>query len=188
MRTKRFVAGFYEGILEAKRRFPDTQLHILYAGTGPFGTLMLPMTTLFSPHEIKFTLLEINRHSIECLKNTISSFEAWEYIEEIVETDASQYEAREDQAFHMLITETMQRALKKEPHVSITLNLIDQIEENGVLIPENVIVDAVLFDSRRNMDRMFGDIDAKKDYYKLLGRVLEFDKSTAIKEADAFRA
>ena len=187
MRTKKFIAGIYSAILDAQERFPNQRIHIMYAGTGPFGTLMLPMTGLFTSSQIKFTLLEINKNSIDCLKRVITKFDVWDYVEDIIETDASTYRKTKEEPIHMLITETMQKALRKEPHVSITLNLVDQIHENGILIPQNISIDAVLFDQSRNMQRMFGENEAAYDYYKSIGRVIEFNMSLAKKHTRAFQ-
>ncbi|WP_430885037.1 phytanoyl-CoA dioxygenase [Fusibacter sp. JL216-2] len=187
MRTKKFVAGLYEAILEAQNRFPNRKIHILYAGTGPFATLMLPMTSIFSPDQIKFTLLEINKHSINCLKKLITEFDVWDYVQDIVETDASMYSPDKSESIHIFLTETMQRALNKEPQVSITLNLIDQIEENAIMIPQNIRIDAVLFDHKRNKQRMFGVEGAKDDYYEVLGRVIDFDRGMAKMHGASYR-
>lgn len=89
MRTKRFLSGIFKAVKEAQKRFPGTQLHILYAGTGPFATLILPLTTAFSSREICFTLLEINPHSIECLRRTLKAFEIEDYVNDIVCCDAA---------------------------------------------------------------------------------------------------
>ncbi len=187
MRTKKFIAGIYNAILDAQERFPNQRIHIMYAGTGPFGTLMLPMTGLFLSSQIKFTLLEINKNSIDCLKRVITKFDVWDYVEDIIETDASTYRKTKEDPVHMLITETMQKALRKEPHVSITLNLINQIHENAILIPQNISIDAVMFDQRRNMQRMFGEKEAAYDYYESIGKVIDFNMPLAKEHARNFQ-
>lgn len=179
MRTKCFVLGIYEGILEAKKRFPNQTINILYSGTGPFAALILPLTTVFGPEEIQVTMLEINENTLALLKNTLTAFDVWEYVDDIILTDAVKYSTNKKKPIHMLITETMQRAFVKEPHVSIVLNLIDQVEENGILIPESVVVDAVLFDDHRNQERMLGVEGAEKDYFLMLGRVMDLNFNTA---------
>lgn len=187
MRTKCFVSGIYEGILEAKRRFPNETINILYSGTGPFAALILPLTTIFGPDEIKVTMLEINKNTIKLLKNTITTFDVWDYVDDIILADAVKYKVDDSKTIHMLVTETMQRAFVKEPHVSIVLNLIDQIEENGILIPESVGIDAVLFDDRRNQERILGVEGADKDYFLMLGRVFDLNFDTARKYSIPFK-
>ena len=189
LRTKKFIRGTFQGIKRAQEIFDDRPIHIVYAGTGPFGTLLIPLTTVFSSQEVKFTLLEINLHSIENLKNVIKAFEVEDYVEEIVQCDAVEYKAHKTKPIHMVVTETMQRALKKEPQVAITLNLVSQMETGGVLIPEKVTVEAGLLDPKRDMERMMGVEGADKDYYYPLNKIFELNKdvwSTENKEVNSF--
>ena len=182
MRTKKFVRGVFLGIKRAKEKFPNRKIHILYAGTGPFATLMLPLTTIFSSSEVGFTLLEINSHSIENLRKVIKAFNAQEYVEDIVQCDATEYKADKDKPIHMIVTETMQRALKKEPQVAITLNLVPQMESDGILIPQNITVEAGLLDYKRDMERMMGVEGADKDYCYHLKKIFELNKDMAAVE------
>jgi predicted RNA methylase len=185
MRTRQFIKGFELAIKAAKSKFKGETIKILYAGTGPFATLMLPMTTIFSSEEIQFTLIEINEVSIQHLEQVIDQFQVRPYVLDIIQADAATYELTNKGEHHMLITETMQRALKKEPQVGITLNLLPQIHKDGYLVPESINVNLALVDSKRDMARMAGDEDAEKDYYLKLGNIIEFDKCRALEIANA---
>lgn len=182
LRTKKFIRGTFLGIKRAKEKFKDRPIHIVYAGTGPFGALLMPLTTVFSSEELRFTLLEINPYTIENLKNVIKAFEVEKYVEEIVQCDAAEYRADKTKPIHMVVTETMQNGLKKEPQVAITLNLATQMERDGILIPEKVVVEASLLDPKRVNDRMMGVEGADKDYYYPLSRIFELNKETSAME------
>lgn len=187
LRTKKFIRGTFQGIKRAQEIFDDRPIHIVYAGTGPFGTLIIPLTTVFSSEEVKFTLLEINPHSIENLKNVIKAFEVEEYIEEIVQCDAVEYKADKTKPIHMVVTETMQRALKKEPQVAITLNLVPQMEDGGILIPQNITVEAGLLDPKRDIEKMMGVEGADRDYYYQLNKIFELNKNmVAVEKKEAY--
>lgn len=177
LRTKRFIRGVFLGIKHAQEKFTDRSIHIVYAGTGPFATLLMPLTTVFTSKEIKFTLLEINPNSIENLRKVIKVFEVEEYIQKIVQCDATEYKADKDKPIHMIVTETMQNALKKEPQVAITLNLVPQMEVGGILIPENISIEAALIDPKRNMDRMMGVEGAEKDFCYKLKKIFDLNKN-----------
>lgn len=140
MRTKRFVQGLHQAVVDAKVRFPGQRIRILYAGTGPFATLLLPLTTVFSSEEIACTLLEINPGSIAALHQVIARLELQDYVVQIVQCDATAYQP--PNAPHIVVTEVMQNALKKEPQVAVTLNLVPQLLPGGILIPQQVRVDA----------------------------------------------
>ena len=137
MRTKCFLRGLYAGIKAAQKRFPNTCIHVLYAGTGPFATLAMPMTTVFTSDEITFTFLEINPISIQHLKRNINAFDALDYINDIIQCDATTYQANNIMPIHIVLTETMQNALQKEPQVSIAMNLVPQMVAGGFLINES---------------------------------------------------
>lgn len=180
MRTQQFLRGIRDAIIEAKRQFPNEVIRVFYAGTGPFATLMLPMTTLFSPSEVQFTLLEINRETILHLKQVIAHFDVSAYIDQIIEADASTFELQEKGKHHILLTETMQHALIKEPQVAITLNLLPQMHEHCILVPENIVIDLAVIDTKRDVERLMGDPLAAQDYCLKLGNVINFNKKTAM--------
>jgi len=182
LRTKRFVAGIFKAIKRAQEKFADTPIHILYAGTGPFGTLLIPLTSVFTSKEVKFTLLEINSDSIENLKRVIQALEVDEYVEEIIQCDATEYRADKSKPIHMIVTETMQNALKKEPQVAITQNLVPQMVEGGILIPQNIAIEAVLLDCKRDMDRMMGVVGADQDFCYPLKQIFEWNKDSSNRE------
>lgn len=177
-RTRKFLIGIQRCILEAQKKFRGETIRIFYAGTGPFATLMLPMTTLFSPEEVQFTLLEINEQTLACLETVIELFAAKPYVEEIIHADACTYQLKEKGKHHILITETMQQALKNEPQVSITLNLLPQMKLDSYLIPERIVVNLGVIDLRRDLERMQGNLEAVSDYYLEIGNVLDFNKKT----------
>ncbi|MCX8131146.1 MAG: phytanoyl-CoA dioxygenase [Clostridia bacterium] len=184
VRTKRYLRGVYKGIKQAQTQFPGRQIHILYAGTGPFAALAVPLTTVFASSEIKFTLLEINTESIRCLKRVIKSLQLEDYIYEIVQCDAAEYRVNRDRPVHMIITETMQNALKKEPQVAITMNLAPQMEEGGILVPECVFVSAALLDLKMDMDRIVGMTGDEEQYFHSLGEIFQLDKDIATRCTD----
>lgn len=178
IRTKRFIRGFYLGIKNALERFPNRPIHILYAGTGPFATLAMPLTTIFTSEEINFTLLEINPRSILSVEKVVSAFGAEKYINEIVKCDACEYKAEQKKPIHMIITETMLNALQEEPQVGITLNLVPQMVEGGILVPQNIIIEAVLLHPKKNMERITSLTGLEQDCYRVLGKIFELNKHT----------
>lgn len=184
LRTKKFIRGVFLGIKHAQEKFLDRPINIVYAGTGPFATLLMPLITVFSSEEVKFTFLEINPESIQNLKKIINAFGASEYVEKIVQCDAAEYQVDKGRPIHMVVTETMQRSLKKEPQVAITLNLVPQMVEGGILIPQNITVEAALLDPKRDMERMMGAQGAEKDYCHHLNKILELNKNILVIEKE----
>lgn len=158
-RTQVFLRGLRDAIKEAQKRFPGQKIRVLYAGTGPFGTLATPLTSQFSPDEVEFTALEIQEISIECLKKVIKAFGIENYFANVIKTDATKYQHKGPRP-HIVVTETMNKALMWEPHAAITANLEPQMEENGIFVPEDVAISLFLSPSDNDTDELeFGRKD-----------------------------
>ena len=177
MRTKKFVRGLFLAIEAAQQRFPGIPVHVLYAGTGPFATLALPMTTVFTPEQVQFTFLEANAVTLEMTRQTISFFGVEAYIRDVVLTDATKYVPAED--VHILLTETMQRALDKEPQVAITQHLIPYLHPQGFLVPESIVIQAGLLNPGNELSRMQDFINLPEHYIQYLEPIFELNKETA---------
>lgn len=152
-RTAVFIRGIYKAILALQQSFPGERIHILYAGCGPYATLLTPFTTRFKAEEIAFHLLDINEDSLVAAKKLYDALGIEKYVEEWICTDATTYQLPEHQTIHLMISETMLNALRKEPQVAIMLNLIPQLPEKGLFIPQEINVSAQLLSSRKETAR-----------------------------------
>jgi hypothetical protein len=137
-RTACFLRGIHKAIIECIKRFPNTELNILYAGCGPYAPLLLPLLSLFKPEDINVTLIDINQSSIDSIKNIVVELGYEAYISSSIVANAIQYKHPDDTPLHIVITETMFHALTKEPQVAITQNLAPQLIDGGILIPEEI--------------------------------------------------
>jgi predicted RNA methylase len=152
-RTAVFIQGINKAIAQLQATFPGERIHILYAGCGPYATLVTPFTSRYTANELAFHLLDINEISLTAAKKLYKGLELENYVAEWICADATTYRLPEDQTIHMVISETMLNALRKEPQVDIMLNLIPQMHEKALFIPQNITVTAQLLDNRKEMDR-----------------------------------
>lgn len=136
IRTRQFVRGINKAIKEKINT--KNPLHILYAGTGPFATLILPFILRYSKQEIKYTFLEINPLSFEIVHDVISKLGLKDYNIKLVNEDATKYQIDFKNKPDIIISETMQNALAKEQQVSIFLNLMNQVNYDAIFIPEKI--------------------------------------------------
>jgi predicted RNA methylase len=138
LRTQRFVRALYaevSGAMKVHKR----PVHVLYAGTGPFAALALPVMMMLKPEEVQFTFLEINRESIEILNQVLDLFNLRSYVKSIEECDASLWEISASK-IDIVISETMNKALFDEPQVAIMLNLASQLPKGVIFLPEEIKV------------------------------------------------
>jgi predicted RNA methylase len=149
MRTKRFMDGIYEAATAKLQANADTPVHILYAGTGPFATLILPLTARFSSRQVQFTLLEINENSYACLQQLIKTLQLENYIHRIEKADAAKWTLPANEQVDIFISETMQQGLKNEPQVAIYMNLIPQLQNTTLVIPEQITLKAVAGNAKK---------------------------------------
>ena len=143
-RSTVFIRGVYAAIKTLKSRFPGTPLEILYAGCGPFATLLLPILGKFSAGELKLNLLDIHQRSIDSVELLLTHFGLDTHTVCTIKGDACHY--KHDQKLHLVVAETMQKSLEQEPQFAVTANLAPQLSPGGIFIPQQIEVTLCLAD------------------------------------------
>jgi predicted RNA methylase len=138
LRTQRFVRSLFSAIKE-KLKQKSGPVQVIYAGTGPFAALALPVMMHFTPAEVQFTLLEINQQTYDVLLKVLYAFNLNAYIAKCEVADATIYQV-ENKNIDIVLSETMSRALIKEPQVAIMLNFARQLPSDTIFIPEEINV------------------------------------------------
>lgn len=141
LRTIYFIKGIYKAITKLTADFPERSINILYAGCGPYATLILPLLPLFNKERINAILLDINAESIESVRHLLKVTGLDEYALQLIETDAITYTKPKDFTIDLAISETMHYALTREPQVAIVKNIVMQLPPHAILIPEEIRID-----------------------------------------------
>lgn len=178
-RTMKFAEGLRDAIGDLLAQFPQKTINVVDAGCGPYALLPLLATTFYSPQQVQFTLLDIHQANLESTKTLISSLGLTAYFKDYILADATTYQWPHKKGLEIVISETMNRALQKEPQVAITLNLAKQLEPHGVLIPESVIVDLCNVHVAARSKILNGPLNilANHSMYKEeLGTIISLDK------------
>ncbi len=148
-----FIRGVYAAIKALRLRFADAPLEILYAGCGPFATLLMPLLGKFYPDELNITLLDIHQRSLDSAQLVLEKFGLGDHGVSTVQDDACVY--KHPQKLHLIIAETMQKSLEQEPQFAVTANLAPQLIAQGVFIPQRIDVSLSLADLEK--EKVFYD-------------------------------
>lgn len=140
-----FVRGVYCALRVLQSRLPNTQLSVLYAGCGPFATLLLPLLARFSSAELNITLLDIHYQSLASVRQLLTHFGLLNRSVQTIQGDACQY--LHATKLHLVIAETMQKALEQEPQFAVTANLAPQLHPLGVFVPQQIDVSLCMVDT-----------------------------------------
>jgi len=168
VRTYKFIRGIEVAIQE--KIYQKDSLHILYAGTGPFASLMLPFILRYADLNITYTLLEVNPLSFEALKSTIKKLGLETNNINFINQDATKYQFPKNFSPDIIVSETMQRALDSEQQVSVFYNLMRQSNSNTVFIPEKITL-AIGTSSSENSKPYI-----QQKYYREHDKVFEVSK------------
>lgn len=142
VRTQVFQLGIKQAIEELIASRADaednSEINILYAGTGPFGTILLPLLPRFREAKVKVTCLDIHPENLAAVPKVIKALNVEHMIRSIELGDATKWQPKAGIAFDLIVSETMNTFLRREPQVSIFANLQQFLTPTGKLIPENV--------------------------------------------------
>lgn len=142
-RTQKFIKGLAEAIAHLKTQ-KDGPIHILYAGCGPFASLLLPILAISSEQDLRLTLIEINKNSVACVGKVFDRLGFNGFLKELLQEDATTYQLSMGEQVDILLSETMQAALREEQQVSVFFNLLRQINNECILIPEKICLSLAL--------------------------------------------
>lgn len=170
-RTVAFVRGVSLALEEARRRFPRGVLEVVYAGTGPFAPLILPLLTTRPLRDVLFTFLDAHQTAASSVLALTERLGVGRRTRQVACSDAAAYS--HPAPIHLVVTETLQRSLAAEPFVAIVRNLRRQLAPGGLMVPERVTIEAVLIDALVEQARWGGQASAEAS--RSLGVLFEVD-------------
>lgn len=171
-RTRIFMQGVYAAIQQKLQDNNHQPIDVLYAGTGPFGLLLIPLLPLLDATQMRVTLLDIHADSLKKLQRVIDFLEVGHFVVRAECVDACAWQSA--QTFDLIISETMRQGLIQEPQVSIFSHLQQFLKTDGWLIPEIIRLDLWLSSGvyPARSDSKHPDLH--------LGQVFQLDKMTAL--------
>ncbi|KZN44430.1 hypothetical protein [Pseudoalteromonas luteoviolacea] len=169
VRTQLFAQGVAQAINDCIRE-NEAPVRILYAGTGPYATLLIPLLAVSDNLPVEITLIDIHQENIDAVHKLINHFNLGHYHIRTHHADATLWQPQSSQErFDIIISETMTALLKREPQVYIFKHLVQFLAPEGVLIPQQVSLKAWLTQGENKDERA-----------ELLGEFFCLDKSTSL--------
>lgn len=134
-------AAFIQGLAQAVReKLPAGRpVRVLYAGCGPFALLALPVMAVLGHDQVQFSILEVHADALAYARELIAQLGLTAHVAEFVCADAACYRIPAGAMPDVIVSETMNAALGKEPQVSIMRNLYAQAPA-ATLLPAAVSV------------------------------------------------
>lgn len=139
-RTVKFFHSLVMAIKDKQQQNPEKTVEIFYAGCGPFAPFITMVAPLFSPKEVQFSLLEINKKSLEKAEELIQKLNLEDYVQTYHLADAITFEIPNAAQVDIVFTETLDALLFRECYVPILWNILPQLSESATIIPDNVVL------------------------------------------------
>lgn len=146
VRTTKFLRGIKKGIDFQLNEIKKSKVRILYVGAGPFAELILPLLNLYDHDKLEISIVEFHKKSVDALYTIIYYFKYEHYFKRILAQNPIEFKTEGNETFDLLIIDTMQKALSVEPQVANTDYFTKFLSSDGILIPNEIKISAVLAD------------------------------------------
>ncbi|MFT7374318.1 MAG: hypothetical protein ACI9T9_003024 [Oleiphilaceae bacterium] len=142
-RSIMFIRGVHAAITEILNNATNTPINLLYAGCGPFATLLIPLLGKyqhdnFNLSRLNISLLDIHHASLDSVSMLLDYFDIDTEKISLIQANACTYQ--HTTPLNLIIAETMQKSLEQEPQFTITANLAPQLRNDGIFIPEKIVI------------------------------------------------
>ncbi|EHW0692319.1 class I SAM-dependent methyltransferase [Vibrio parahaemolyticus] len=138
LRTQIFLKGVHQCFQDKLAQ--KESINVLYAGTGPYGMLVIPLLHLFRADQVKVWLLDIHPKNIDALTTLTRVLGISDRVAFMGVADATRWRPDGEVRFDVLVSETMTALLAREPQVSIFAHLQRYLADDGEFIPQQIVL------------------------------------------------
>lgn len=132
-RSAAFMQGLALAVRERLGVSGGRPVRVLYAGCGPFALLALPVMAVLDADLVQFAILDVHAQTLDYARELIASLGLDSHVTAYLCADAAAYRIPADAMPDVIVSETMNTALGKEPQVAILRNLHAQAPAATVL-------------------------------------------------------
>ncbi len=172
-RTAAFLRGLSQALSSELESYPSRPIHLVEAGCGPLAGLSIPMMTLFEPDQLQVTLVDLHDESIEVAEELVRSLGLTDYLKQAICANLLNYEF--ENPADVVVLETMDAALNREPQVSLMRRLVN-VFPDALILPESITIDL----QSLNFTHVGFPMTVESLDRKHIGRVFELDRQSAI--------
>lgn len=156
IRTKQFFKAIKNALIQLRALRGSEAITVIDAGCGSIPILGLYASLL--DENIKCLCIEENEDSYLIAKELLRAFPLNDSIQ-IIKADAIKYQ--HDEPVDLLISETMQTALIREPMAQIMANLVPQLrDKSSMVIPQRVNIKLALHENNNRKVEDFAFINS----------------------------
>jgi hypothetical protein len=135
-RSRVFMLAVHQAITDRLNK--GQPVRVLYAGTGPLGWLILPTLQSFNSEQLQVTALDIHQQSLDSFQALCNELGLQDRVCRWLCSDATAWQPEQTQKYELILSETMNQFLEKEPQVQIFAHLQQFLLPDGLLIPQQV--------------------------------------------------
>ncbi len=143
LRGAAFIQGAARAIEQAAKRCEERPVRVLYAGCGPYAFLLLPLLALWPAERAQFTMVDVHADALDPARRLVTALGLDAGVTAWTQADAATLRLDPATLPDVIVSETMSAALKREPQVAITRNLLGQAPD-ALMVPASVRIDCVL--------------------------------------------
>lgn len=183
LRVGQFLKAINAAI--ASKLQQQSSVTIAYPACGPFAPLLIPLLSyyreraIYSSEQLKISLIDIQPGAVQSLNALITAHNISEFIQQVACEDACTF--RSDNLFDIIIVEAMQHGFSREAHLRITEHFATLLQHDGLLIPEQIIIEAWLTNAQQEYVEQWQASTAKphQSSRTYIGEVMTINRSLA---------
>lgn len=148
LRMRAFIRGVDQAIKKLNEKSSDP-IHIAYPACGPFAPLLLPLLGYYKANnlydgkeQLLVSFIDVQPGAVKTLKALVQNLGVSGYIKDIICTDALNYQPKH--SIDIVIIEAMQHGFSREGQFSIARHFAKLLSPEGILLPQEIIITAVL--------------------------------------------
>ncbi len=190
-RVSAFVKSIDKAIKDLQKIYKEETLHIVYPACGPLAPLLIPLLAyyknngIYDETELQVTFIDIQEGAILSLVEILKVSGLDVFVKNILLIDAVDYKTQEK--IHLVVLEAMQHGFTREGHLSISKHFAELLDKDGIFLPQEIRIDAVLVVGEEEYNTQWKDVDLIashnmdqeiKDKRVVLGSILEINLET----------